>query len=115
QKYNQLTASGSSEPGQSKVGPCANNKVPTPRGPNLDRANRRSAAPDDQVAPPYPDQTNRRTDPDRSPAAPSCAAPADDPLNPTESRIVSRLNGSSATESGEDRNTIHEPLFSAIV
>jgi hypothetical protein len=76
QKYNQLTASGSSAPDRSKAGSCANNKVSTPRGPNLDRANCRSAAPDDQAGPPHPDQTNERTDPDRSSSENGANAPA---------------------------------------
>jgi hypothetical protein len=57
------------------------------------------------VGPPHPDQTNKRTDPDRSPADPSCAAPADDPIEPTESRIASRLNESFATESGVEQTS----------
>src|SRR6185503_9315227 len=59
--------------------------------------NRRSVGLDDRVEPPRRDQTNRKTVPAQLPAAPSCAAPAD--ASPTESRIVSRLNGSFATQS----------------
>src|SRR6187551_1838518 len=51
--------------------------APTPCAPSSDRANRRSAAPDDRAEPPCRDQTNRKTVPVLLPAAPSCAAPAD--------------------------------------
>src|SRR5204863_9362003 len=71
------SASGSSVPGQSRADPYASNMAPTPCAPSSDRANRRSAAPDDRAEPPCRDQTNRKTVPVLLPAAPSCAAPAD--------------------------------------
>ena len=77
QTHSQQAASGSSAPGQSRAVPCASNKAPIPCAPNLDRANRRSAAPDDRVEPPCRDQTNRKIVLARLPADPSCAAPAD--------------------------------------
>src|SRR5262249_61596066 len=46
---------------------------------------------------------NKRTDLVHLLDAPSCNAPADKPLNRTESRFANRLNESFATESGVDR------------
>src|SRR6476646_4579505 len=51
--------------------------APTPCAPSSDRADRRSAAPDDRAEPPCRDQTNRKIVLARLPADPSCAAPAD--------------------------------------
>jgi hypothetical protein len=77
QTHSRQATSGSSAPGQSRAGPYANNKAPTPCAPNPDRASRRSAGIDDRVEPPCRDRTNRKTVLARLPADPSCAAPAD--------------------------------------
>jgi hypothetical protein len=81
-------------------------------GPNSDPENRRSAVPDDQVGPPHPDQTNKRTDPDHSPADPSCAAPADDPRNQRNhgSRVVSaRVLQQNRFNSGHRKSRANSP------
>src|SRR6478672_909716 len=84
---------------------------PTPCAPSSDRAPPRSAGPDGRAAPPCRDQTHRRTDLVRPPADPSCAAPADPCLKPTESRFASRLNESFATHSGGDLNRSTQHLL----
>src|SRR5262244_2044848 len=77
--------------------------MPTPCAPSSGREHYRSGGPDDPVAPPCRDQTNKRTDLAGSPVDPSCAAPADVRLKRTESRFASRLNRSFATQSGAER------------
>src|SRR6266850_3156379 len=93
-------------PGRSRAVPCASNKAPTPDAPNLNQATRQSAAPDDRVELLYRDRMNRKTVLAQLPDAPSCAAPADDPFTPTESRFASRLNRSFATQSAPKRTSL---------
>src|SRR5215468_146078 len=73
--------------------------MPAPCAPSSIREHYRSGGPDDPVAPPCRDQTNKRTDLAGFPVDPSCAAPADVRLKGTESRFASRLNRSFATQS----------------
>src|SRR6516225_5877338 len=70
-----------------------NNKVPIRNAPNSDQEPQRSRGPDDRPTPPPRDEMNRKTAPDRDPAAPSSPAPVANRITATESPTKKACNG----------------------